>query len=151
MLTILEPAIEPVVPLSVTPLFTVVRPDQMLLPVSVSTPPDAVRAPVPLIAWLTVPVAVYCSTPLVMMLLPEIVAAVPCRVAPALTVVEPVQLLALLVRTMEPRPPMTTGWAVSPPPRVSEPLRVAVIPASARKVLGSALAGEATDSRMLLA
>ena len=102
-------------------------------------------AKAPAVAWLNA------STPLLTTLPPEMVLLAPCRVAPALMVVEPVQLLAVLVRTIVPDPPITTGCTASPPPRVIEPVRVATTPASVLKVLGSALAGATTDRTMLLA
>ena len=44
-----------------------------------------------------------------MMLEPEIVPVVPCRVAPALIVVVPAHRFEVLLRTIRPEPSMTSG------------------------------------------
>ena len=83
---------------------------------------------------------------------PEIDWFVPCSVAPALIVVAPLQLLAALVSRIVPVPAIITGWLGSPiPVSCTWPVSVAVTPASARNVVGSAEAGASTSSRISLA
>ena len=84
------------------------------------------------------------------MLPPEMVPLVPCNVAPASTVVTPVQALAVLVRTIVPLPPMVTYWlgpAVGS--EVIAPVSVSIEALSASSRVGSPLAGAGTASRML--